>query len=504
MYPKYNKEIVDHEYNNFLNCLTRDNSIMIYGSQTHDDFVDDVKIEHFYGIKYKTFDLISNGEHFNFVFDNERKNPYINGIIYPLDIAEEQPHQIIHKNDLITAWWKYDSLNKQPISVIKLKISMSRLMILEQLIKATIYVDILNLYLNPHIYEAQTGSCRVDVALTSDSLVIQVNGYTKYVDFIMCDILHKITTFNFADVSIHQFESIRSKNIDNLINAKFNQSVHQAFCHNRNYIFSEFTNDKKLDYLKSLTYDDLLSFNVEYKNILLIIYGTLSRYDAEKIWRGVAAQLMRLSYHPVEVISNKINPPTQLINNNTNDQDINCATVIAYYLTEENKSKLDYLLICRKLLLKYMKYQFRLEVRTHDKFGYSVKSGENTQYYADDEYESIYFFIVSNHKTNDEMKHRIYQFIQEFELFLNNIEEKDIKCVVKSMVDKLKIKNALFYDRCNEFIATVDTKKIVDFDRKQKMIKLYENIDKKQLIKFYHDYILHNQNNYVSHVKAAK
>lgn len=503
MYPEYKNEIVDNECQRFLNYLIPTNSVVVYEAQNHDNFIDDVQTEHFYGIKYKAYDLKPSCDYFDFVFDTVRKNPYINGLIRPLDTAEEKPHQIIHENHLIKVWWKYDSLNKQQISLVKLKIFIPNLTILEHSVKAQIYVDVLNWCLNPYIYEAHNASCSVDVTLTNDGLVLQVNGYTQYVEFIMYDMLHRITTFNFANVLKQQFESLKTKNIDNLINNKFQQSSHQAFCHNRHHLFSDFTNDQKLEYLKSLTYDDMLSFNIGYKNIILIMYGTLGRHEAENLWRGLTTQLMRLSHHNTEVINNKINPSTQLINNNTNDQDINSATLMAYYLIHDNLD-LDYLRVCRKVLLKYMGYQFTFQVRTQDKFGYAVHSGENTQEYGDDEYESIYFLIVSNHKTNDEMKHRIYQFIRDFEKFLNNIDENDVEELVKSLADKLKIKNDLFYNRCSEFISIVDSKKPVDFGRKDKLIKLYENMDKKQLIQFYHDYVLHNHNEYISHVATVK
>lgn len=340
-----------------------------------------------------------------------------------------------------------------------------------------------------------------------DAFSMKFGGYNDKLPVLLKEVLGKLINFKPLE---DRFEPIKYKVTKELVNAGFDSPYSQIgghflqFCNEKTY-----TDEQKQEVIKSITFADIMEFseslwsqgvfvqtliqgNFEYSaavQVDALIKEICSSLPVIAELKGKVNELVKFQSHVLQTNEHARYELTLPDPNNVN-------SCIEFFVQigrqgEENKR----LRVLTDLLCVILHEPCFNQLRTKEQLGYVVFSGYrlNRSYFG-------LRILVQSERPCDYLEFRIEKFLEKFlkkNLGENFTEEAFSKFKEALKLKKLaKLKN--LHEECNLYWNAINDG-YYDFQQKQNDVELLESITKEELVTFFTDHFVFDENN-----KAAR
>ena len=422
-------------YNNALDKLTIDNSIIYIIADPKKTNITLTNTEKWTGAEYSVLDisnslkkkLAKNPTNSKILFPNP--NPFIPNNLKILEDRNEDSNSIkkIVDSKFASIYFEKDNTFKVPEISFKFSIldpiftSDTKSIILKEL-----YIKALTDVLDSTFYAAKDAGLYPVIYSDNFAINISISGYSEKAEVLLEDILKNIKNLK---VSKEKFNLYYDSYLNDLISFQIMMPFYQANDYlNSILIKSNVSSSQKLSKIKSITYQDFIDFkkNIFKKSYIKgFISGNLTVKDAESIWLDIKDTLAIKPFHKKDHYKKKVlnlekNGPYSIHNHTKAMGNSTVLLIEQNPLTFKNRAS-------QTILSQALKEAFFTELRSKQKTAYIAHS-------KDFEIEGTlfqYFAVQSNtHDVND--------LLSRFEIFIDDYLQDLTKNIDKTRFEYLK------------------------------------------------------------------
>lgn len=506
-----------------LSAMTYNNSVIFVRSKSFEG-TPEFSEEKWYKVKYmrcnvEPMNYIDLGVKLTLPFENKYicNNVSINK---ELENTKDDPELLpLEKVDL---WWKYDTSYNTP----DIKFSFNVIIQNDDTtdkdrVLKKVYFKCLNHVTNAGSYNINLANYSAHISQTTNGLSISVDGYPEkfmnVLDFYVQSLLHLKDNLN-EDI----FNNIKKLYQQELDNQKF-AAPRQMISYELSTHVVRGVNkiSKSQEILRSLTYDDLLNYELFNTNNLTIetgqskkrlikctsnntLYGLVQgniTYDSAIAIGEYMSQLNLLNdkYELREQLKEThSNEFTKVLENK--DESNSCyklAIRIGYLRPVVNPDYVETSSMLQ-ILDEIIGEQYFDQLRTKEQLGYAVYSSKNV--YGNDfeqPYTTYDFCVQSPSKDTEFLKERTMRFVREFKDFLNAETEESINNVINSQILQLEKPFQNLGAAASYNFSTI-TKYCANFNFNKDKKEFMKTINKQKLIEFYEEFFSLEEGTYWS------
>ncbi|KAL5226535.1 hypothetical protein ABZP36_014800 [Zizania latifolia] len=420
-------------------------------------------------------------------------------IFIPKDLSLKEMHEkdrfpaILRKTPLSQLWYKPDMLFSTPkvYIVIDFHCPLSSHSP-EAVISTSLFVDLLEDYLNAYAYDAQIAGLFYSIYLTSAGFQVSVGGYNDKMRILLDAIMKHISNF---EVKPNRFYAFKETAVKDYQNFKFSQPYSQA-----SYYLSLILEDKKwplvekLEALSKLEPDSLAKFipHLLSKTFLeCYIHGNIEPDEAISIVQEIEDTI----FSTPNSMFKSMSPSQYLVKRVIMlENELKC-----YYQIEglnqknENSSVVQYIQVHMDDALSNIKLQlFSLiasqpafnQLRTVEQLGYIAGLSLRSDYGV----WALEVVIQSTVKDPSHLDARVDEFFKMFESKIHELSDKDFKRNVKSLIDSKLEKFKNLWEESAFYWGEIEAGTL-KFDRVESEVALLKELKKEEFIQFFDQYI---------------
>ncbi|KAG8078140.1 hypothetical protein GUJ93_ZPchr0007g4925 [Zizania palustris] len=420
-------------------------------------------------------------------------------IFIPKDLSLKEMHEkdrfpeILRKTPLSRLWYKPDMLFSSP----KVNIVIDFHCPLashspEAVISTSLFVDLLEDYLNAYAYDAQIAGLFYSIYLTSAGFQVSVGGYNDKMRILLDAIMKHISNF---EVKPNRFYALKETAVKDYQNFKFSQPYRQA-----SHYLSLILEDKKwplvekLEALSKLESDSFAKFipHLLSKTFLeCYIHGNIKPDEAISIVQEIEDTIFNTPNSMLKSMS----PSQYLIKRVIMlENELKCYYQIeGLHQKNENSSVVQYIQVHLDDALSNIKLQlFSLvasqpafnQLRTVEQLGYIASLSLRSDYGV----QALEVVIQSTVKDPSHLDARVDEFFKMFESKIHELSDKDFKRNVKSLIDSKLEKFKNLWEESAFYWGEIEAGTL-KFDRVESEVALLRELKKEEFIDFFDQYI---------------
>ena len=498
-YPKFNEKIVN-VINLCLDTLTSNNSINILLSKNYEKDENMIK-EKWFGIKYKLIDNLINNSKLskNIKFLLPLPNKLIPSTVKllhhgPNDVLYTYPKLLISETNF-KIYFKQDNTYNLPFAVINiilynneiydtpekyLSFILYQYVLEKKLSKLTSYANYINTYFN--------------ITVEDTYVKININSYTSNLKYLLNKLINTFTRIEISEKMVAICKNNIKEDLQNFVYAPLTHIGEEYFNEKINNKY--FSNNTLIKTINKVKLNDILKVKEFCKNNCRCECLIQGNYNEEMI-EGIPEMLKyfiskeMISLNQVNILPISAGQEEIYIREKFDPNNKNSYINIFFEIgTKRNEYITNWDFKYAKLCLLYeiLNEDFFHQLRSIEQNGYIVSCNIKNIGTYNSAIWGLQFIIQSNNKTPNFLKSRIKNFIKKFETKLKNITQDDFNKYVIATTHHLNIPS----DNIDEEIKK-NIKKILynlPFDYNKKLIKIINKINKEQILKFYHKYLL--------------
>ncbi len=398
-------------------------------------------------------------------------------------------------------WWKYDISYGTPDVNFKVNVTLPNMnKTIENKVLTSLYFKYLNYVLNAELYNINTANYKASIYKTTSGFTITLLGYPEKFLEVLNFMASKILSFDFDENIFNHIKNILIHDLENYIyTAPYKMIDSELKTHIE---FDTYTVESTLNVLKTITYDNLIKFNLFENNTSIygLIQGNMLRNDAYKcgdILNKFNCNKNTFNFKE-QIKTVKTHEFSKIHENKIETNSCYMLSVKIGYLTPEIDEFYLEKYTCLEILNEIIYEQYFDQLRTQEQLGYCVFS--KTSLYGNNETQQFtnYNFIVqSSDKDVEYLNTRTKKFVVDFKKFLTEETEENINTLVNSHI-LLYEKPFQNLDSDFNYNFKIITHHNKNFGLKNDMISCMKLIDKNKLITFYDKYFSLNDNTYFS------
>lgn len=513
---KYSNDI-KQKLENVLNTMTLDNLVIIIGSKKYKNIKYKNLIKNFpnYGTEYMIKGSVYNIDNIELIDDI--KFPSLNSFISVsnkiFDIKNNDPILMSDTKDTsIKTYWMPNICFNTPDICIYITINIQ--MALKDVYTDTsvfLYLLTLSKELNHVIYSFKSALYSFSVNYSSGKIYIKVRGNYENIDKVLENYLKQFV--NKEIISNDKFESAKyeiKKEDQNDIYKAPRDKVSDIF---QKKIFEGYYNSE--DRLKVIDNIDLKNtievFHtlLPHNNITLFVSGNCTENKFNNIQKLI--KIIPHKKHDYSDYKNKLyrqikNKEVYNIYNNNENEENNSTGYYIYIDTLDFTQNTFWIkpLCLLNLLNNIISNEYFDELRTKEMYGYIVKS--KIVNFGEQSLNNFnYMFLVqSPNKTNKNITERTEKFIIDFLKQLTKMTDDDIETIKKGFITGILSE----FNNLNELSEYIFDNEIeteyLKFNSREVIANFCKKITKKDLINFYEDKFINNNNKMVIQVSKQK
>lgn len=510
---KYTKETNKILYK-LSSLLIHPNSIIMIGSSNSKDLFN-IKLEltdPWYGTKYQVVP-------YSKIFANEYKidrkiskilhlpkpNKYIeHNLVLFKGPTDANPVKLPYKaNPNYKLWYQFTNEFNVPYAFFVCEITLDELLNgAKNYLAMKLYLDMVEDYMNPFIYETLSAGFSSSLILTQRKLIINIYGPHLTISRVLSQIIKSILK---CPIDHDVFARIKKNSSDKLKNSIYNPPYTNITRILVEHIEDPvYTLDELIKVSEEITCSDLdgiINKIMEKQEIRMLIAGNIELKPAVKLASLIDSvyNLDKRSIHELSTntISNPITEPKsgqmiEIKHKNKNPKEPNSCLGMVFAIEYVRPTTLNNdwakFRCLGNLLNGILSNWYMDELRTEEQLGYIVYTDLDLLGISEHPLLIFKFIVQSGVASSDKLMERTRKFINDSRTKLSKITKDDFKSRINSLVNMLKKPEESIMD-----VAVKSMNKAFNTDNQMEMervqIAVYQSLGAHDLIEFYDHYI---------------
>jgi insulysin len=347
-------------------------------------------------------------------------------------------------------------------------------------------------------YQADIAGLKFKLKGTMEGVNLSLSGYSDKMPVMVESVVEKLKSYQPSE---SQFNLVKDRTVRQLESQLLQKAPYsQALDLVHQVILSPFYSiAEKLEQVKKTSVDDLGSTHVMFENAIVesLIEGNFDQPQASCLAESVIKGIVSLG--KVDAVSPKrvgtvkvmdLDSDVRVVRRGVNPNETNGAVAVsvqtgwlAANVEESDQDDLESAALL-SLTSQICGQKFFDDLRTKQQLGYIVHSSGSAQ-----ERRAGMLFLVQSEVKTSQVKDRIFEFIDSLDSVMESISEDDFRMYINAVIADLKEKPKNQTEEFQRHWAEIEKRRL-DFDRKQRLIPVVENLRKAQLIKFVKDRVI--------------
>ena len=342
---------------------------------------------------------------------------------------------------------------------------------------ASLWVDLANDALNPHVYPAQLAGLHYSLGVGRNGFGINIGGFSDKEDRLLSLVL---TTLLDLKVDDERFAVIKERALQRLRNQALDKPYIQAGRYlTELVVHSVWGADSLLASLEDITADDLRAYIPKARSGLYVralIHGNISRSRARSLSKSMLEKVFQHAKpaQPIEREVVRLDPGHEYAFIQAVDHEDSAISV--YYQADRD----DIAQEARMALLhQFIRVPFFSQLRTEDQLGYVVYSGQASF----DRVPGITFVVQSPKLSPDGLLDHIDRFLSGFSAQIEGMDPSEFEQERIGLLSTIEKRDTRLSERSYRYLGDL-TNKYLDFDHRERLANAVRQIDQKSMAVF--------------------